>query len=343
MNKRKGLSDAEAAGLRKAAILLVSLEAGSASKLMSQFDPVQQERLAREIILLEEHPPLAEERDAVLREFAGIFRASRSTDRGGLRSARAILEKIHPADEAKKILEAVEASLGRTRFEFLKKADVQNVAAFIADEHPQTIALVLSHLPPAQAARVVECFPLAKQQDVVRRLAGMEPTSPAVVREVEKALESRLSAFAPRESREVDGRAVAAALLNQLSRSTERGILEGLKADEPELAEEIRRRMFTFDDLARVNDRGIQNLLKTLDSSRLPLALKAAKPELREKFFRNMSERAVERVKEEMELMGPVRVSDIEGAQNAIVDEVLRLEETGEVAIEGRGGEAVVI
>jgi flagellar motor switch protein FliG len=343
MIKRKGLSDAEAAGLRKAAILLVSLEAGSASKLMSQFEPAQQERLAREIILLEEHPPLSKERDAVLREFAGIFRASRSTDRGGLRSARAILEKIHPADEAKRILEAVEASVGRGRFEFLKKADVQNVAAFIADEHPQTIALVLSHLPPVQAARVVEWFPLAKQQEVVGRLAGLEPTSPAVVREVEKALESRLSAFAPREAREVDGLAVAAALLNQLSRSTERGILKGLQADEPELAEEIRRRMFTFDDLDRVNDRGIQNLLKALDASRLPLALKAARPELREKFFRNMSERAVERLKEEMELMGPVRVSDIEAAQNAIVEEVLRLEEAGELAIEGRGGEAVVI
>lgn len=337
------LSDSDAAGLRKAAILLVSLEAGSASKLMAQFDTLQQERLAREIVRLEEHPPLAEERDAVLREFAGLFRASRASDRGGVRSARAILEKLHPADEAKKILEAVESSLGRGRFEFLKKADVQNVAAFIAEEHPQTIALVLSHLPPAQAARILEWFPLSKQQEVVRRLAGMEPTSPAVVREVEKALESRISAFAPRESRAVDGRAVAAALLNQLSRTSERGILEGLKADEPELAEEIRRHMFTFDDLARVNDRGIQNLLKTLDATRLPVALKAAKPELREKFFRNMSERAVERVKEEMELMGPVRVSDIEAAQAAIVDEVLRLEETGEVAIEGRGGEAVVI
>lgn len=340
---RTTLSESEAAGLRKAAILLVSLEAGSASKLMGQFDSLQQERIAREIVRLEEHPPLAEERDAVFREFAGLFRASRSTDRGGVRSARAILEKLHPAEEAKRILETVESQLGRGRFEFLKKADVQNVAAFIADEHPQTVALVLSHLPPTQAARILECFPLSKQQEVVRRLAGMEPTSPAVVREVEKALETRISAFAPRESRELDGRAAAAALLNQLSRSVERGILEGLRADEPELAEEIRRRMFTFDDLSRVNDRGIQNLLKVLDATRLPLALKAAKPELREKFFRNMSERAVERVKEEMELMGPVRVSDIEGAQNAIVDEILRLEETGEVAIEGRGGEAVVI
>lgn len=343
MSRTRSLSDAEAAGLRKAAILLASLDPSTASKLLARFEPEAQERLAREIVRLEEHPAVSEERDAVLREFAGLFRASRATDRGGVRAARAILEKLHPAEEAKRILEQVESSLGRGRFEFLKKAEVRNVAAFIAEEHPQTIALVLSHLPPSQAARILENFPLSRQQEVVRRLAALEPTSPAVVREVEKALESRITAFGPGEALSVDGREAAAALLNQLPRGAERGILEGLKADEPELADEIRRRMFTFDDLARVNDRGLQNLLKTVDVTRLPVALKAAKPELREKFYRNMSERAVERLKEEMELLGPVRVSDIEAAQSAIIDEALRLEEAGELSIEGRGGEAVVI
>jgi flagellar motor switch protein FliG len=343
MAKSKGLPGPEAAGLRKAAILLVSLDPESASKLLSQFDKAEQERLAREIVRLEEQPPVAEERDAVLREFASAFQSAQSQDRGGLRSAQAILEKIHPAAEARKILEAVEASLGRSRFEFLKKADVQNVVAFIIDEHPQTIALILSYLPPVQASKLLEALPLAKQQDVVRRLASLGPTSPSVVTQVEKALEIRLSGFASQELQEVDGRAAAAALLNQLPRSAERGILEGLKAEEPELAEGIRRLMFRFEEILRVNDRGIQNVLKNIDTARLSLALKTAKPELREKFFKNMSQRAADRIKEEMDLMGPVRVTDVENAQNAIVDEILRLEEAGEVAIEGRGGAEAVV
>lgn len=340
---KKTAASPETAGLRKAAILLVSLDAESASKLLAPFDKADQEKLAREIVRLEEHPPTVDERESVLREFAAAFQTSQATDRGGLRSAQAILEKIHPAGEARKILDAVESSLGRSHFEFLKKADVQNIVAFIVDEHPQTIALILSYLPAPQAAKLVEALPLPKQQEVIRRLAGMVPASPHVVQQVEKALESKLSVFAAQDLQEVDGRAAAAALLNLVSRSTERSILEGLKAEEPELAEGIRRLMFTFEEAVRVNDRGIQNVLKNIDTTKLSLALKTAPPALREKFFRNMSQRAAERIKEEMELMGPVRVSDVEAAQNTIVDEILRLEEAGELAIEGRGGgEAVV-
>jgi flagellar motor switch protein FliG len=327
MVRSRASSGSEGAGLRKAAILLVSLDADAASKLLSQFEAAEQEKLAREIVRLENHPPLPEERDAVLREFAATCRSAQATDRGGLRSAQAL-----------------ETSLGRARFGFLKKADIQNVAAFIVDEHPQTIALILSYLPPVQAARLLEALPLAKQQEVVRRLASLGPTHPTVVSQVEKALESRLSSFAPPELQEVDGPAAAAAVLNQVSRATERGILEGLKSEAPELAEGIRRLMFTFEEALRVNDRGIQNVLKNIDTARLSLALKTATPELRDKFFRNMSQRAAERIKEEMELMGPVRVADVEAAQDAVVDEILRLEEAGEVAIEGRGGsEAVVL
>lgn len=343
MTRARGPSGPEGAGLRKAAILLVSLDADAASRLLAQFDPPDQERLTREIVRLEEQPPLPEERDAVLREFAATFRSAQAVDRGGLRSARAILEKLHPADEARRILEAVETSLGRARFQFLNKVDVQNVVAFIADEHPQTIALILSYLPPAQAARLLEALPLAKQQEVVRRLAALGPTHPTVVTQVEKALESRLSGFAHQDLQEIDGRAAAAAVLNQVSRAVERGILEGLRAEEPELAEGIRRLMFTFEESLRVNDRGIQNVLKNVDTAKLALALKTAAPELREKFFRNMSQRAAARIKEEMDLLGPVRVADVEAAQNAIVDEILRLEEAGEVAIEGRGGSEAVV
>ena len=331
-------------GLRKAAVLLVSVDAETASKLMGQLDRAEQERVAREIVRLEERPPGPVERDGVLKEFQGLHRVQEAPGRGGVRSAQRILEKVVPAGEAKRILDGIEQSLGRTRFEFLKRMDIQNVASFLSEEQPQTVALILSYLPPSQAARLVETLPLPKQQEVVRRLASMEPTNPRIVEQVEKALETRLSAYAVQELRGINGRAVAAAVLNQVDRATERGILEGLKADEPEVAEGIRRLMFVFDDLMRVNDRGIQNLLKNVDSARLSLALKTARPELRDKFFRNMSQRAAERIREDMELMGPVRVAEVEAAQEVVVDEILRLEEAGEAVIEGRGGsEAVVL
>ena len=324
--------------LRKAAVLLVSLDPETASRLLREFDSADQERIAREIVRLEERPANEEEREAVLREFAVLHRAQTSAGRGGPRSARRILEKIHPGGEARRMVEAVEESLGRTRFDFLKRADPQNVAVFLADEHPQTIALVLSYLPPERGARLLEALPLAKQQEVVRRLASLEPANPDVVEQVEKALATRLSGLAAKELQQIDGPAVAASVLSRVPRATERGILEGLKADDPELAEAIRRLMFKFEEVIRVNDRGIQNLLKSIDAGRLSLALKTASPELREKFFRNMSQRAAERVREEMELLGPVRVADVEGAQESIVEEILRLEEAGELVIEGRSG-----
>jgi flagellar motor switch protein FliG len=315
---------------------MVALDAESASRLMSELDKADQERLAVEIVRLEDAPPDAAERERVLREFYGAHLARQASARGGRGSARQILEKIHSPEEVRRILETAEHVLGKSRFEFLKKAAPENVVAFIADEHPQMIALILSHLEAGQAARILEELPLIKQQEVVRRLASLEPTSPQVVAQVERALESRLSALSVQQLTETGGVASAARILNQVQRSTERTILEGLKSEEPELVDRIRRLMFTFGDLLRVNDRGVQNLLKNVDTTRLALALKTAKPEIRDKFFRNMSKRAQERVAEELELMGPVRVVDVEAAQQAIVDEVLRLEEAGELVVEGR-------
>jgi flagellar motor switch protein FliG len=327
---------ARAAAARKAAILMVSLDPESSARLMAELDRAEQERVTLEIVRLEDAPPEPGERERVLREFYTAIVAREAGDPGGLAAARQILERLHPPEEARRILQGIEQALGRSRFEFLRRADPENVVAFLSDEHPQMIALILSHLEPAQAARIVEELPIVKQQEVIRRLASLEPTSPEVVRQVEQALESRLASLVAPGFRQADGVAAAAQILNLVRRSTERTLLEGLRADEPELAERIRRAMFTFGDLLRVNDRGIQNLLKHVDTTRLALALKTAKPEIREKFFRNMSQRARERIAEELELMGPVRVADVEAAQQAIVDEVLRLEEAGELVVEGR-------
>jgi flagellar motor switch protein FliG len=340
---RDPLTALEAAGARRAAVLMVSLDQTTAARLMSQLAQPEQERIAAEIVRLESAPPDREERERVLREFMTYHLSQQAVEHGGRRSAQAILEKAHSPEEAQRMMEHVEAAVGRQPFEFLRRADPESVVGFIADEHPQMIALILSHLDPRRAAKIVEGLPLARQQEVIRRLASMESASPAVVEQVEKALEGRLAAFVSREGRETDGVAAAAKVLNHVARATERTILEGLRVEEPDLAEKIRRLMFTFTDLARVNDRGIQNLLRTIDTSRLSLALKTAGPSLREKFFHNMSRRAMERITEEMELMGPVRVVDVQAAQNAIVDEVLRLEESGELIVEGRGGSETVV
>jgi flagellar motor switch protein FliG len=329
---------AETAGARRAAVLMVSLDQEAAARLMAQLDKPEQERIATEIVRLESSPPDRAEREKVLREFAQYHLSQQAVEGGGLRTAQSLLEKVHEPQEAKRILANVEAAVGKTPFEFLRKADPESVVGFIADEHPQMIALILSYLEPHRAGRIVESLPMAKQQEVIRRLATIEPTSPAVVEQVEKALQGRLEAFGAADVRETDGVNAAAKVLNHVTRATERVIMEGLKTDDPDLVEKLRRQMFTFADLQRVNERGVQNLLKTIDTSRLSLALKTASPELRDKFFRNMSKRAQERVLEEMELMGPVRVVDVQAAQNAIVDEVLRLEEAGELMVEGRGG-----
>lgn len=334
---------AEAAGARRAAILMVSLDQETAARLMAQLDKPEQERIATEIVRLDAAPPDRAEREKVLREFYTYHVSQQAVESGGLRTAQSLLERVHEPQEAKRLLANVQAAVGKTPFEFLRKADPDSVVGFIADEHPQMIALILSHLEPHRAGRILEGLPLAKQQEVIRRLATIEPTNPAVVEQVEKALQGRLAAFGASGVRETDGVAAAAKVLNHVARATERTIMEGLKTDEPDLVEKLRRQMFTFADLVRVNDRGVQNLLKTIDTSRLSLALKTASPELRDKFFGNMSKRAQERVLEEMDLMGPVRVVDVQAAQNAIVDEVLRLEEAGELIVEGRGGSETVV
>ena len=310
-----GPQDEIDAGARRTAILLVSLDQESAARLMARLDKGEQERIAREIVRLENAPSEKGEREQILRDFT-VLHLARQVD---------------------------DTTVGTSHFEFLKRADTSSVVNFIADEHPQVIALILSHLAPVQAGKILESMPVARQQEVIRRLAVMEPTNSQVVQQVEKALESRVAALAGSEIREADGMALVARLLNQVTRATERSILEGLRSEEPELVGKIRRRMVTFEDLLRVNDRGIQNLLKNVDISRLALALKTASPEIHEKISRNLSKRAVERIREEMDLMGPVRVADVQDAQNAVMDEVLRLEEVGDLVVEGRGGAETVV
>ncbi|MBI2900638.1 MAG: flagellar motor switch protein FliG [Planctomycetes bacterium] len=334
---------ADAAGLRKAALFLVSIDTDTAARVLTQLEREDQELIAREIARLGEERPTKDERDKIFQEFKNVYLAQQFVEQGGIGYARQLLEKFLPTDEVRKIIDSIESSMKSTPFGFLQRTDARNLITFIQDEHPQTIALIIAYLTSLQGAEVLEALPLKKQQEVIKRLATMEHTNPEIVHQVEKALETRLSTFVTAELRKTGGVGAAAEVLNLVQRSTERNILEGLEEEDPEMVEQIRRLMFTFDDILRVNDRGVQNLLKNIDTSQLAMALKTASPELKEKFLKNMSQRAADLIKEEMEFMGPVRLSDVEAAQQAIVDVVRRLEEQGELIIEGRGGAEEIV
>lgn len=326
--------------LTKAAILLVSLDTDVASRILAHLDRQQVELVSMEIARLGDIAP--DMRERVLEEFYQRCVASRYIEEGGVEYARTLLGKSLDARDAARILDDVEQTIYGSPFHFLQKTDPASIAAFIQDEHPQTIALVLSYLPPHVAGQVLENLPARRQTEVTRRIATMEQTSPETVREVEQGLSQRLSAVMGQNLRRAGGVEAIAEILNNVSRTTEKGVLEAIEEENPDLAEDIRKRMFTFADLVRVNDRGVQTLLKEIEPDELALALKMAPEEVANKIFSNMSERAAGNVREEMEYIGPQRVSDVEAAQQRIVDIIRRLEEAGELIIEGRGSEQIV-
>lgn len=329
------------AGITKAALLLVSIDQQVAAKVLAKLDKDTIEIVTAAIATLPDIK--GDKRKKVMEEFYQLLKAQEYVEQGGLDYARQLLTQSLSADMADEILKAVEQSIRSRPFSFLKKAESANLLTFIQEEHPQTIALVLTHLDSKQAAEILAGLPAEKQLEVVRRIAAMEQTNPDIVREVEKGLESRLAAVVLQKYEKTGGTESVAEILNLADRSTEKSILEALEEEDPELVENIRRLMFIFEDLILVNDKGIQQVLKEVDNEALALGLKTASDELKDKIFRNMSERATTLIKEDMEYMGPVRLSDVEKAQQKIVDVVRRLEETGEVVIQGRGGGEVVV
>jgi flagellar motor switch protein FliG len=335
------VADQPTRNARKAAILLISIDEDLAALLMSKLDKEHVGLITREIARLKNISQ--DERDSVIEEFYQVALARNLLDSGGLATARTLLERTFSKEEAQTVIEEVEKSMQATPFSFLQRAETANLLTFIQGEHPQTIALILAHLPATQAAEVLAGLPSKKQLEVVRRVANMEQTSPDVIAEVEKALESRLSSIVSQKFEKAGGVEAVAEMLNLTDRSTEKGILETLEDEDPDLVEQIRRLMFVFEDIMLVNDKGIQSVLKEVENETLALALKTASNELKEKIFKNMSERASTLIKEDMEYMGPVRVSDVEAAQQKIVDVVRRLEDAGEIIIAGRGGEEELV
>ncbi len=324
-------------GLTKAAILLLALDRECSAAIMRQLDPNTIEELSREIAQLDLID--APERGQVIEEFYNLALARQYLKQGGIKHARALLEKALPADQATHVIRIIERQVHKQPFSFLAKTDSENLMTFIQDEHPQTIALILSHLTTSKGSEILSGLPDDKQVEVVTRIATMDNTNPEVIKEVEM----RLSGIVSQTFQKAGGVECVAEMLNLADRATEKGILEALEAQDPDLVEQIRRLMFVFEDILLVNDKGLQLVLKEIENEELALALKTASPELRDKIFRNMSERASQLIQEDIEFMGPVRVSDVESAQSKIVDVVRRLEDSGEIIISGRGGEREMI
>jgi flagellar motor switch protein FliG len=328
-------------GLTKAAVLLLAVGPELAGVILKQMDRETVEDLTRELASL--GPVPAEIRNKILEEFYNIALAKQYAAEGGLAYARSVLEKAMPKEDASRIMQQIEHQVHQQPFSFLQKAETHNLLTFMQDEHPQTIALILAHLPSSKGSEILAGLPPAKQIEVVTRVANMEQTNPEVIREVEQGLAQRLAGIVSQRFQKVGGVEAVAQMLNLTDRSTERGILEALGTEDPELVEQIRRLMFVFEDILLVNDKGIQAVLKEIDHDELALALKTASPEMKEKIFSNMSERAAQLIQEEMEYMGPVRLSDVEAAQQRIVDVVRRLEDAGEIVLQGRGDSEIIV
>ena len=279
-------------GVTKAAILLVSMQGDVAAEVLRHLDETTVEDITREIAQLDLVGP--RERGKIIEEFYNIALARSYAKQGGLPYARMLLQKAMTPEQAGNIMRLIEHHVHRKPFSFLAKTDPENLTTFIQDEHPQTIALILSHLAPTKGADILAGLPLNKQLEVVIRIATMENTNPEVIREVEQGLELRLSGVVSQTFQKVGGSESVADMLNSADRSTEKGILEALDAQDPELVEQIRRLMFVFEDILLVNDKGIQSVLKEIENDELSLALKTASEPLRDKIFRNMSERAAQ-------------------------------------------------
>lgn len=328
-------------GVRKAAILLLSLNQDQAAEVLKRLPAEAVEEVSREIASLGQITLTV--RKEVFGEFYQMALANSYLSEGGLEYAKALLKKSLSENDAERVIKQVTQQVATTPFSFLQKAESENLLTFIQDEHPQTIALILAHLNPQKASEILVGLPSQKQIEVVKRIANMEQTNPEVIKEVERGLEHRLSDIVSQTFEKAGGVDTVAEILNLADRSTEKGIMEGLEAEDPDLVEQIRRLMFVFEDILLVNDKGIQAVLKEIDNDVLSLALKTASQELKDKIFRNMSERAAQLIQEDMQYMGPVRVSDVEAAQQKIVDVVRRLEDAGEIIIAGRGGEKEMV
>ena len=327
--------------LRKAAILLVQLGKDHASKVLAKLPEQMVEDLTAEIVRLRDVS--WDDAEVVIGEAYTSLVSDEIAGRGGMELAKQLLAQSVGSDRADEILERLGATLAEMPFESLRRADPRQLVTFLADEHPQTIALVLAHLGAGQSAMVLSGLEQRTQADVARRIALMEQAAPDVIRAVERELDRRMSTvLGPVELSAVGGVPPLVAIINRADRSTERMILEGLESVSPELAEQVRAQMFIFEDVTTLDDAAIQLVLRNVESNDLALALKGTSAAVREKITKNLSTRAAENLAEEIELLGPRRLSEVEEAQVKVVTEIRTLEQAGKIVIARGSDDAFV-
>ncbi len=328
-------------GVQKAAVLLIALGPEKSSLIFKHLKEEEIETLTLEIANTRSVAPQIKE--DVIEEFYQVCLAQQYIAEGGIGYAKNLLEKALGEDAAQTVIGKLTASLQVRPFEFVRKADPSQLLNFIQDEHPQTIALILSYLPAHQAAQVVSSLPMDKQSDVAKRIAKMDRTSPDVIKEVERVLERKLSSLVNQDYTQVGGVDAIVGILNTVDRGTEKHIMENLEIEEPELADEIRKKMFVFEDILTLDDKTIQRVLRDVDQNDLGLALKGSSEEVQAAVFRNTSSRLASMIKEDMDFMGPVRMKDVEEAQQKIVNIIRKLEDSGEIIISRGGGDEIVV
>jgi len=337
--KKKGVK--EYTGRQKAAIFLVTIGSEISAEIFKFLREDEIETLTFEIARLETIEP--EQKDAILQEFQELMMANQFISTGGIDFARELLEKSLGSQKAIDIINRLTSSLQVRPFDFIRRTDPAHLLNFIQQEHPQTIALILAYLEPQKASIILQNLPHEVQSDVARRIATMDRTSPEVLREVERVLEKKLSTLSSEDYSAAGGVESIVEILNLVDRASEKQIIEALEDEDPELAEEIKKRMFVFEDIVMLDDRSIQKVMREVDSQELAKALKSVDTEVQDKIFRNMSKRAASMLKEDMEYMGPVRLKDVEEAQQKIVSIIRHLEDTGEIVIARAGEDELVV
>lgn len=341
MAKALNLKYENLTGKQKTAILLLALDVETASRIFQHLEPQEMEQLAIEISSLEGVPSSVVQ--AVMEEFFQMMKAQEYIIVGGFEYAKTLLEKSLGPQKATEIVEKVHSMTQVKGFSALKKADATQLANFLQKEHPQTIALILSHLSLEQAAKVIGQFPDDLRVEVVYRIAKLGKISPMVLGELENVVDIMAETSLSQEISSTGGAKAVAGILNKIASQEARELLQRIEEQDPDLATEIKRLMFLFEDIIYIDDRSIQRILREVDKKDLALALKGADQKIREKIFKNMSERAAAMLQEEIQYMGPVRLREVEAAQMRIVEVIKRLEEAQEIIIAGRGGEEDIV
>ena len=335
------MANAELTGVQKAAVLLITLGPEKSASIFKHLKEEEIEELTLEIANTRSISP--QEKEDVLNEFYQVCLAQQYIAEGGIGYAKELLEKALGEQKAQDVITKLTASLQVRPFEFIRKTDPSQVLNFIQDEHPQTIAMILSYLSPAQSAMILGVLTPEKQADVAKRIAMMDRTSPDVIKEVERVLERKLASLLNQDYTIVGGVDAIVDILNTVDRGTEKHIMESLEIEQPELADEIRKKMFVFEDILLLDDRAIQRVLRDVDNNDLGIALKGANEEVQNVIFKNLSKRLSAMIKEDMEFMGPVRMKDVEEAQQKIVGIIRKLEDSAEIVISRGGGDEIIV